>query len=1056
MKNTIKRFWGVALVVILLSTLFVGGTVSSASASTLAWSVQAIPTTSSSTYQVVTPATYGGFDVANVVAASDGTLFAVDSHYGNKVYKSTTGGVSWTASSTIGSTTTNITIVDLVVSPTFATDSIVLVLANTGAAGVGPAQVYISTNKGTSFAVLGGTCGTTAAEIGTSLAVSPTYTGQVGEILVGTADTGAGAYGKTYIWGKNSVQNWDSTVSPVGGADVSKVAYSPNYALDMTRLAITSNITGTRLETLVASDAAWDTTLASPVIDATVNATGEAAGIGNIARATIAFPSDYNASSAYYRACYIGIVSNNATTAAQNTIYRFGTTSGVAANLGPSTVYGALAATSIAYSGTTASGSLYAGLAGALSGNSAVVYTTSPTSSNAVVAPTWYAGTNSPSGAGGTAYIALAPDFATSATVYVGTAGAESAFSVSSDGGLTYRAAGLIDTMINTICDFQTASATEFWMVTNSVATTNTTSVWKTTNGATWYRYFVKTTTATLGTVWNGIIRISPNYATDHTVVFGLLLAAAPSNIYNTTNSGSSWTAKSTPVGITSITDLAVKDQYTYYIADSATNKVQATNNGAWTWQSSATTVSSLGTQITSIKLNLASGALLCGDNVGNVYVSTNNNVSWTKLALSTAGVAAVAFDTNYATNGFVYAVNTTSSDVKAFATGFTGFVAMNTNTGLNDVTGLAVNALSMGDLLSTPDGSLYTISVAGGINRSLNPTSTTSQTSYAEWNNISYLLTATNAPSFSKLAYVAGSNLIYAIDTANNYIWVFGDTLAGSTTSAAPTQTAPANSTVYASSSTVSVTWNAVDGADSYQVYYDTRSDFLTKTVSAAVVYPRASLSITGLSAGKTYYWKVRVIAPVYGPWSSVRTFLTELAPATPNAPAIYGDFSGGTRSGGYNASITPTFQWQTVTGATGYEFVLAADAALTNLVVNDVGTSALTANVFQYNGSIPLAYSTTYYWKVRGVSASSFTDWSEVQAFSTMAAPTTSAAPVTITQQAAPTITIPQATSTQIVITQPATKEVNPTYIWAIIIIGAVLVLAVIVLIVRTRRSV
>jgi hypothetical protein len=32
----------------------------------------------------------------------------------------------------------------------------------------------------------------------------------------------------------------------------------------------------------------------------------------------------------------------------------------------------------------------------------------------------------------------------------------------------------------------------------------------------------------------------------------------------------------------------------------------------------------------------------------------------------------------------------------------------------------------------------------------------------------------------------------------------------------------------------------------------------------------------------------------------------------------------------------------------------------------------------------------------------------------------------------------------------------EIAPTYIWAIIIIGAILVIAVIVLIVRTRRSV
>jgi hypothetical protein len=75
---------------------------------------------------------------------------------------------------------------------------------------------------------------------------------------------------------------------------------------------------------------------------------------------------------------------------------------------------------------------------------------------------------------------------------------------------------------------------------------------------------------------------------------------------------------------------------------------------------------------------------------------------------------------------------------------------------------------------------------------------------------------------------------------------------------------------------------------------------------------------------------------------------------------------------------------------------------------------------------------------------------------AFTTLALPEASAPPVIITQAPAVTVSTPQATSTQIVITQAAEKTTNPTYIWAIIIIGAVLVLAVIILIVRTRRSV
>ena len=76
-------------------------------------------------------------------------------------------------------------------------------------------------------------------------------------------------------------------------------------------------------------------------------------------------------------------------------------------------------------------------------------------------------------------------------------------------------------------------------------------------------------------------------------------------------------------------------------------------------------------------------------------------------------------------------------------------------------------------------------------------------------------------------------------------------------------------------------------------------------------------------------------------------------------------------------------------------------------------------------------------------------------------VALPPTSAPPVvTIPPQVTPTITVVLPSSTSTVITVPGptnvTNQVNPSYIWAVIIIGAVLVIAVIVLIVRTRRSV
>ena len=123
-----------------------------------------------------------------------------------------------------------------------------------------------------------------------------------------------------------------------------------------------------------------------------------------------------------------------------------------------------------------------------------------------------------------------------------------------------------------------------------------------------------------------------------------------------------------------------------------------------------------------------------------------------------------------------------------------------------------------------------------------------------------------------------------------------------------------------------------------------------------------------------------------------------------------------------------------------------------MTDLIVEET-----LGNVTAYQlVTVSLEYGQTYYWRVRGVSATSTTDWSPITAFTTMLEPEDAPPPVTITDVPPATFTVeipeqPPATTVEVV-----QEEVGQGYIWAIIIIGAVLVIAVIVLIVRTRRSV
>jgi hypothetical protein len=109
---------------------------------------------------------------------------------------------------------------------------------------------------------------------------------------------------------------------------------------------------------------------------------------------------------------------------------------------------------------------------------------------------------------------------------------------------------------------------------------------------------------------------------------------------------------------------------------------------------------------------------------------------------------------------------------------------------------------------------------------------------------------------------------------------------------------------------------------------------------------------------------------------------------------------------------------------GVTEYEFIIATDAALTQPVAGTPVTLATTAF-----GPVTLEYGTDYYYAVRATAPTSSVQ--SIGAFRTMISPEEEIPPV--------------------VVEQPV---ISPAWIWAVAIIGALLVIAVIVLIMRTRR--
>ncbi len=165
--------------------------------------------------------------------------------------------------------------------------------------------------------------------------------------------------------------------------------------------------------------------------------------------------------------------------------------------------------------------------------------------------------------------------------------------------------------------------------------------------------------------------------------------------------------------------------------------------------------------------------------------------------------------------------------------------------------------------------------------------------------------------------------------------------------------------------------------------------------------------------------------------------------------APSIATLDGGSPAIGAYDISVTPTFTWKAVAGAHHYEIALCEDPTFTII------EWAYNVNDPFFKSTDPLRYETTYYWRVRGVldaGSTAFTPWA-AGIFTTEAeaveVETTTPVEV-VTPKPEITVEIPP---TKITV-EPAPPAI-PTYLlWIIVVVGAVLVIALIILIVRTRR--
>jgi len=195
----------------------------------------------------------------------------------------------------------------------------------------------------------------------------------------------------------------------------------------------------------------------------------------------------------------------------------------------------------------------------------------------------------------------------------------------------------------------------------------------------------------------------------------------------------------------------------------------------------------------------------------------------------------------------------------------------------------------------------------------------------------------------------------------------------------------------------------------------------------------PELYLDTSAIQCGRTYTWHVRLANTesdecVHSPWSDTWSFT--IAASAADAVSLIAPENG---SMGIQISNVP-FSWSKVSSVDSYSFVLSPNSDLSGALTSE----ELSGTAYEYTGS--LDYLTPYYWQVTAWKDGTALSQSVIGAFTTVA-------------EAVPPPEPPAPTPAPVV-NIPPTQMITPTWIYAVIGIGAALLVVVIVLIVRTRR--
>ncbi len=688
---------------------------------------------------------------------------------------------------------------------------------------------------------------------------------------------------------------------------------------------------------------------------------------------------------------------------------------------------------------------------------------------------TWYASSQDPSGPGDAgAYVVVDDDFFDNGKAWVATVGStnddQSAISLTNDYGKCWIQISMINTEIDKLLKgglaFSPVFATDETMFMITTSTGPVDSLWRW-DGEYWSRVHDNDTAS----CDIDAVQVSPDFAESNTVY---LADKGDKKVWYSKDGGFRFIKQSSgPAAFADDAGWIVLDYNTVLVG--GTDKVyKATRRDGARYSTKTALFGTIMSFAVSPDYE-SDTTVLCGGNAGKVGLSTNGGSTWKQKPAGvkvkdTATTCYVAFDSDYATNSIIYAAakgsqavyrlevdeSTSWSKISdgtdtaspaepvAFGADPSGIVAANgavycavekeVDTGTDDVEEVYEDIL---------------------VSRSINPTASTTSSRGVYFEPIKTSFTGTIGNTTGLWLTGGSSNILWTEETVavggtTNAIWKYEDALI-----VAPTLTEPEDTSSTGRTGTATLKWEKMDGASRYVIWVSSNEDFsplFGTWTDTNKVSSTASYGVSDLTAGKTYYWKMRSADSVsslstlrgraLSPWSEVWSFTTGIAGGEWNPFVTATGFAGNVapQPGAQGVILSPSFQWNAADWATGYEFVLADNTGFTSPIKEFVGADALTTAVYALDTN--LAYSTEYYWKVRAISDTSESIWA-TGVFTTMAKPVEAPAPVVVEEVPAPPAPVLPIAET-------------PAYVWAIIAIGAVLVIALIVLIVRTRRAV